>query len=84
MILSWLIIQVFSNRSQSHIYLRNLSEGLEDAEKCIELDPTFLKGYLRKANTQFLMDNYESALATYVEGLKCDPNSLAVIDGLRR
>jgi tetratricopeptide (TPR) repeat protein len=84
MILSWLIIQVFSNRSQSHIYLRNLSEGLEDAEKCIELDPTFLKGYLRKANAQFLMDNYESALATYIEGLKCDPNSLAVIDGLRR
>ncbi|KAM0880910.1 hypothetical protein ACQ4PT_033269 [Festuca glaucescens] len=76
--------RVFSNRAQSHIYLRNLSEGLEDAEKCIELDPTFLKGYLRKANAQFLMDNYESALATYIEGLKCDPNSLGAIDGLRR
>ncbi|KAK1604794.1 hypothetical protein QYE76_028467 [Lolium multiflorum] len=76
--------RVFSNRAQSHIYLRNLSEGLEDAEKCIELDPTFLKGYLRKANAQFLMDNYESALATYLEGLKCDPNSLGAIDGLRR
>uniref|UniRef100_A0ACD6ADY7 Uncharacterized protein n=1 Tax=Avena sativa TaxID=4498 RepID=A0ACD6ADY7_AVESA len=76
--------RVFSNRAQSHIYLRNLSEGLEDAEKCIELDPTFLKGYLRKANAQFLMDNYDSALATYIEGLKCDPNSPAVIDGLRR
>ncbi|XP_047075349.1 U-box domain-containing protein 70-like isoform X2 [Lolium rigidum] len=76
--------RVFSNRAQSHIYLRNLSEGLEDAEKCIELDPTFLKGYLRKANAQFLMDDYESALATYIEGLKCDPNSLGAIDGLRR
>ncbi|XP_047075062.1 U-box domain-containing protein 70-like isoform X2 [Lolium rigidum] len=76
--------RVFSNRAQSHIYLRNLSDGLEDAEKCIELDPTFLKGYLRKANAQFLMDNYESALATYLEGLKCDPNSLGAIDGLRR
>ncbi|CAM0912907.1 unnamed protein product [Alopecurus aequalis] len=76
--------RVFSNRAQSHIYLRNLSEGLEDAEKCIELDPTFLKGYLRKASAQFQMDNYESALATYVEALKCDPNSLVVIDGLRR
>lgn len=39
---------------------------------------------MRKANVQFLMDNYESALATYVEGLKYDPNNIDVIDGLRR
>lgn len=76
--------RVFSNRAQCHIYLGNLPKGLEDAEKCIELDPTFLKGYVRKANVQFLMDYYESALATYIEGLKCDPNNLVVIDGLRR
>jgi stress-induced-phosphoprotein 1 len=79
-----LTIQVLSNRAYCHIFLGALPEGLEDAEKCIELDPTFLKGYLRKANAQFLMDNYESALATYLEGLKCDPNSLGAIDGLRR
>ncbi|VAI82852.1 unnamed protein product [Triticum turgidum subsp. durum] len=30
------------------------------------------------------MEYYESALATYIEGLKCDPNNLVVIDGLRR
>lgn len=76
--------RVFSNRAQCHIYLGNLPEGLEDAENCIEVDPTFLKGYVRKANVQFLMDNYESALATYVEGLKYDPNNIDVIDGLRR
>uniref|UniRef100_A0A453QTJ1 Uncharacterized protein n=1 Tax=Aegilops tauschii subsp. strangulata TaxID=200361 RepID=A0A453QTJ1_AEGTS len=76
--------RVFSNRAQCHIYLGNLPKGLEDAEKCIELDPTFLKGYVRKANVQFLMEYYESALATYIEGLKCDPNNLVVINGLRR
>lgn len=79
-----MIGQVFSNRAQCHIYLGALSEGLEDADKCIELDPTFLKGYLRKAKVQLLMGNYEIALATYVEGLKCDPNNLEVLDGLRR
>uniref|UniRef100_J3MBJ4 RING-type E3 ubiquitin transferase n=1 Tax=Oryza brachyantha TaxID=4533 RepID=J3MBJ4_ORYBR len=74
----------FSNRAQCHIYLGVFPEGLEDACKCIELDPTFLKGYLRKAKVQFLMNNYENALATYLEGLKCDPNNLEVLDGLRR
>lgn len=29
------------------------------------------------------MESYENALATYLEGLKCDPNNLEVLDGLR-
>nr|TKW20061.1 hypothetical protein SEVIR_4G060500v2 [Setaria viridis] len=76
--------RAFSNRAQCHIYLGDFPHGLEDAEKCVELDPTFLKGYLRKAKAQFLMESYENALATYLEGLKCDPNNLEVLDGLRR
>lgn len=76
--------RMFSNRAQCHIYLGALPQGLEDAEKCVELDPTFFKGYVRKAKVQFLMENYENALATYLEGLKCDPNNLEVLDGLRR
>ncbi|XP_039805953.1 U-box domain-containing protein 70-like isoform X2 [Panicum virgatum] len=76
--------RAFSNRAQCHIYLGDFPQGLEDAEKCVELDPTFLKGYLRKAKVQFLMERYENALATYLEGLRCDPNNLEVLDGLRR
>ncbi|KAK3131705.1 hypothetical protein QOZ80_6AG0510180 [Eleusine coracana subsp. coracana] len=76
--------RLFSNRAQCNIYLGALHQALEDAEKCIELDPTFLKGYLRKARVQFLMENYENSMATYLEGLKCDPNNLDVLDGLRR
>jgi stress-induced-phosphoprotein 1 len=79
-----LILQAFSNRALCHIHLGAFPQGLEDAEKCIELDPNFLKGYVRKAKVQFLMESYENALATYLEGLKCDPNNLEVLDGLRR
>jgi stress-induced-phosphoprotein 1 len=78
------IFQVFSNRSQCNIYLGALHQGLEDAEKCVKLDPTFLMGYLRKARVQFLLENYENSITTYLEGLKCDPNNLDVLDGLRR
>ncbi|CAN6190791.1 unnamed protein product [Urochloa humidicola] len=76
--------RAFSNRAQCHIYLGDVLQGLKDAEKCVEMDPTFLKGYVRKAKVQFLMENYENALATYLEGLKCDPNNMEVLDGLRR
>ncbi|KAI4976938.1 hypothetical protein ZWY2020_050545 [Hordeum vulgare] len=75
---------VFRNRAQCHIFLGALPEGLEDAEKCIELDPSYLMGYVCKAKVQALMQNYESAMATYIEGLKCDPNSTIVIDGFKR
>ncbi|XP_066374647.1 U-box domain-containing protein 70-like [Miscanthus floridulus] len=76
--------KAFSNRAQCHIYLGAYPQDLEDAQKCVELDPTFLKGYVRKAKVQFLMENYENAMATYLEGLRCDPNNLEVLDGLRR
>nr|CAB3467130.1 unnamed protein product [Digitaria exilis] len=76
--------RAFSNRAQCHICLGDFPLGLKDAEKSVELDPTFLKGYMRKAKVQFLMESYENALATYLEGLKCDPNNMEVLDGLRR
>ena len=78
------VFNIWSFRAQCYIYLGALPQGLEDAEKCIELDPTFLKGYVRKAKVQFLMEDYENAMATYQEGLRCDPNNPEIVDGLRR
>ena len=60
-----------------------LPEGLKDAEKCIELDPTFSKGYTRKGAVQFFMKEYDKALETYQEGLKHDPNNQELLDGVR-
>lgn len=61
-----------------------MPEGLKDAEKCIELDPTFSKGYTRKGAVQFFMKEYDKALETYQEGLKHDPNNQELLDGVRR
>ena len=79
-----MIIQVFRNRARCHIFVGALPEGLADAEKCIELDPTYLMGYVCKGKVQTLMRNYESARATYIQGLKCDPTNHDVIDGFKR
>eukprot|EP00262_Sarcandra_glabra_P006503 TRINITY_DN18832_c0_g1_i1.p1 TRINITY_DN18832_c0_g1~~TRINITY_DN18832_c0_g1_i1.p1 ORF type:complete len:622 (+),score=117.52 TRINITY_DN18832_c0_g1_i1:180-2045(+) len=76
--------KVYSNRAACYTKLGALPEGLKDAEKCIELDPSFSKGYTRKGAIQFFMKEYDNALETYQEGLKHDPNNPELMDGVRR
>ncbi|KAL4352008.1 hypothetical protein GQ457_06G038160 [Hibiscus cannabinus] len=76
--------QAYSNRAACYTKLGAMPEGLKDAEKCIELDPTFSKGYTRKGAIQFFMKEYDKALETYQEGLKHDPNNQELLDGVRR
>ncbi|KAL3645344.1 Hsp70-Hsp90 organizing protein 3 [Castilleja foliolosa] len=76
--------KAYSNRAASYTKLGAMPEGLKDAEKCIELDPTFSKGYTRKGAVQFFMKEYEKALETYQEGLKLDPRNQELLDGVRR
>lgn len=76
--------RTYSNRAACYTKLAALPEGLKDAEKCIELDPTFSKGYTRKGAIQFFMKEYEKALETYQEGLKHDPQNQELTDGVRR
>ena len=39
----------YSNRSQAFLKLSKVGKALEDADKCISLAPSFVKGYHRKA-----------------------------------
>ena len=49
--------------------------AMKDAEKCLELDPTFVKAYARKGTIHHLMKEYHKALAAYDQGLKLDPTN---------
>ena len=42
-------IAIYSNRAFAYIRLMEPAMGLKDADKCIALDPTFVRGYSRKA-----------------------------------
>ncbi|KAK7406227.1 hypothetical protein VNO78_07847 [Psophocarpus tetragonolobus] len=75
--------KAYSNRAACYTKLGAMPEGLKDAEKCIELDPTFVKGYTRKGAVQYFMKEYDKALETYREGLKHDPNNQELLDGIR-
>ncbi|KAL6979701.1 Hsp70-Hsp90 organizing protein 2 [Sarracenia purpurea var. burkii] len=76
--------RVYSNRAACYTKLGAMPEGLKDAEKCIELDPSFAKGYSRKGAIQFFMKEHDKALETYQEGLKLEPHNQELLDGVRR
>nr|ABK24283.1 unknown [Picea sitchensis] len=76
--------RVYSNRAACYTKLGALPEGLKDANKCIELDPSFTKGYSRKAAVQFFMKEYDKAMETYQEGLKHDETNQELLEGVRR
>ncbi|KQK00531.1 hsp70-Hsp90 organizing protein [Brachypodium distachyon] len=77
-------VKVYSNRAACYTKLGAMPEGLKDAEKCIELDPTFSKGYSRKGAIQFFMKEHDKAMETYQAGLKHDPNNQELLDGIKR
>ena len=74
--------KLYSNRAACYTKLTAMNEAKKDAEKCIELEPKWAKGYSRKATVQFFMKEYDKAMETYKQGLEQDPDSQELKDGL--
>ncbi|GAA5858159.1 hypothetical protein JCM8547_005675 [Rhodosporidiobolus lusitaniae] len=53
----------YTNRAQAYTKLMALPEALKDAEKAIEVDPNFVKGYIRKSTVLLAMKEVDKALA---------------------
>ncbi|KAI8391838.1 uncharacterized protein BYT42DRAFT_210570 [Radiomyces spectabilis] len=60
-------VRPYSNRSVCYLKLMAIHEAQKDAEKCIELDPTFARGYIRKAAVQFAKKEFQDAIDTLKE-----------------
>lgn len=73
-----------SNRAACYTKLGALPEALKDADECITLNPSFVKGYTRKATAQFFMKEYEKALETYQQGLEHEPDNAECKEGAQR
>lgn len=61
---------VYSNRSIAFFKLGKYENALQDAVKCIELEPTFARGYLRKCAVLNVLERYEEAMESAQEGYK--------------
>jgi len=63
----------YSNRAACYLKLMALNEALKDAEKCIEIEPTFIRGHLRKAAIEFARKEYEKCIESCKEAQNYDP-----------
>ncbi|KAH7822463.1 putative stress-induced-phosphoprotein 1 [Monocercomonoides exilis] len=73
---------LYSNRSAAYAQLSKYNEALEDAEKCVEINPAFVKGYSRKGAALYGLHRLEDAKKAYEAGLEKDPNNAACKEGI--
>ena len=66
------MVVLYSNRSAAHLRNSEKSKALKDAQKCVELDPKFIKGHSRLASALHSLKRYEQAYDAYKEVLKLD------------
>jgi tetratricopeptide (TPR) repeat protein len=71
---------IFCNRAAALLALERFEEALADCEQVIQLDPKFIKGYLRKTMALRAMGRKKEALEVAKLGLSIDrnPKSVAV------
>eukprot|EP01138_Halocafeteria_seosinensis_P014815 gb/GECG01015123.1/.p1 GENE.gb/GECG01015123.1/~~gb/GECG01015123.1/.p1 ORF type:complete len:579 (+),score=129.83 gb/GECG01015123.1/:1-1737(+) len=71
----------FSNRSAAYLSKGDAQNAFEDANKCVEIQPNWPKGYSRKGAALHALGRYDEAITTYDEGLKQDPNNDSLKSG---
>lgn len=72
----------YSNRSAAYLSKEDAPNALEDANSCIALNPTFVKGYSRKGAALHALKRFNDAIAAFEEGLKVAPGDAALTKGL--
>ncbi|XP_055917959.1 stress-induced-phosphoprotein 1 [Eupeodes corollae] len=72
---------LYSNRSAAYAKAGKFELALADAEKTIEINPTWPKGYSRKGSAHAGLNNFPEAFEAYSEGLKHDPQNAMLLQG---
>ena len=56
---------LYSNQALVWYNMLDFGKALESAEKCIELNPNFAKGYFRKGKVLVELNRLDEAIAAY-------------------
>ncbi|XP_048765669.1 hsp70-Hsp90 organising protein-like isoform X2 [Ostrea edulis] len=75
---------LYSNRSLAFLKLQQYYYALEDAKETIKLQPYWAKGYFRKGEVLFAVGNYETALLSYEQAFKIEPNDKGLTEAISR
>jgi len=59
----------YSNRCLAYLKQNNTTKAMEDADTTIKLNPSWPKGYLRKASVLMALDRFEEAQTVLNQGI---------------
>jgi len=76
--------KLYSNRAACYTKLAAFDLGLRDCDKCVELDPKFIKGWIRKGKILQGMQDAGKAMTAYEKALEVDPNNAEASEGFRQ
>ncbi|KAJ3327099.1 Hsp90 cochaperone [Blyttiomyces sp. JEL0837] len=73
---------LYSNRSAAYASQKNYVDALTDAEKTVELNSSWAKGYSRKGAALYGLGRYSEAVECYKAGLNLEPTNAQMKKGL--
>ena len=77
------LAKLYSNRSFVCYRQRNFVSAVEDADRCIDQDATWNKGYLRKGLALFAKREFDEARKCYQTGLAMCPDDAELTQALK-
>lgn len=69
----------FSNRAAAYFNQKYYTGGYWDSMRCVKLNPTWVRGYVRKSSCELALKRYEDTIATATAGLKLEPGNKDLI-----
>ncbi|XP_037072255.1 stress-induced-phosphoprotein 1-like [Pollicipes pollicipes] len=75
--------KTYSNRAACYTKLASFDLGLKDCDACIKLDPTFIKGHIRKGTLLKGMHQFDRAMEAFQKAIELDENNQEAINGYR-
>ena len=72
----------YSNRSAAYMKHDSISKALKDAEKCVELAPTWSKGYNRLGAAQQGLKRFEAAIESFKKSIELDSSNQSLWSAL--
>ncbi|GBG29827.1 Small glutamine-rich tetratricopeptide repeat-containing protein 2 [Hondaea fermentalgiana] len=66
---------LYANRAAAYLALKQWEDARTDAKKCLAMDASFVKAYLRLATAEKELNNHEEALRVVKEGMKLLPSA---------
>lgn len=73
-----------NNLAASLCKIMDFNGAKREIEVALDLDPTYVKAWARKANIEVMMKENHKALESYKKGLALDPSNAACREGLQK